>query len=106
MVLEASEQRVLAKLSAGEPPGPASSLLRVQNGETQQRADLLGVEALGYYAAPYQPEALDVGANMPPIGPAEGIAFVPMCLSNRMKTIAGGSSEIQRNIAAKVILGL
>ena len=106
MVLEASEQRVLAKLSAGEPPGPASSLLRVQNGETQQRADLLGVEALGYYAAPYQPEALEVGANMPPIGPAEGIAFVPMYLSNRMKTIAGGSSEIQRNIAAKVILGL
>lgn len=106
LVLEASEQRVLAKLSAGEPPGPVSSLLRVQNGETQQRADLLGVEALGYYAAPYQADALELGANMSPIGPAEGIAFVPMYLSNRMKTIAGGSSEIQRNIAAKVILGL
>lgn len=105
-VLEASEQRVLAKLSAGEPPGPVSSLMRVQNGETQQRADMLGVEALGYYALPNQPEALEVGANIPPVGPEEGLAFVPMYLSNRMKTIAGGSSEIQRNIAAKVILGL
>jgi acyl-CoA dehydrogenase len=105
-LLEASEQRVLAKLSAGEPPGPASSLLHVQNIETQQRADLLGVEVLGYYAAPYQPKALEVGANMPPIGPTEGLAFVPMYLSNRIKNIARGSSEIQRNIAAKVILGL
>lgn len=105
-VLEASEQRVLAQLSAGEPPGPISSALRIQNSETQQRADMLGVEALGYYAAPFQPEALEVGANMSSIGPAEGLTFVPMYLSNRMKTIAGGSSEVQRNILAKVLLGL
>ena len=106
LVLEASEQRVLAKLSAGEPPGPISSALRVQTTETQQRADLLGVQALGYYAAPHQPAALEVGANVTAIGPAAGLTFVPMYLSNRMKTIAGGSSEVQRNILAKVVLGL
>jgi hypothetical protein len=55
MVLEASEQRVLANLSLGESPGAGTSLLCVQNGETQQRVDLLGVEELGYYDAPYQP---------------------------------------------------
>ena len=65
-----------------------------------------GVEALGYYAVPNQPEALEIGANQPPIGPREGITFVPMCLSNRIRTIAGGSSEVQRNIVAKVILDL
>jgi len=105
-VLEASEQRVLAKLSAGESPGTVSSLVRVQGTELLQRADMLGVEALGYYATPHQPEALEIGVNQPPIGPREGITFVPMYLSNRMKTIAGGSSEVQRNIVAKAILGL
>ena len=106
LMLEASEQRVLANLSAGKPPGPVSSSLNIQNAETLQRADMLGVEALAYYAEPYQPEALEVGRNRPPIGPEQGVAFVPMYLSNRMKTIAGGSSEIQRNIVAKAILRL
>ena len=106
LMLEASEQRVLANLSAGKPPGPVSSSLNIQNAETLQRADMLGVEALAYYAEPYQPEALEVGRNRPPIGPEQGVAFVPMYLSNRMKTIAGGSSEIQLNIVAKAILRL
>lgn len=105
-VLETSEQRVLANLSAGNPPGPVSSAMNVQNAEILQQADMLGVEALAYYAQPYQPEALEPGRNRPPVGPEDGIAFVPMYLSNRMKSIAGGSSEIQRNIVAKAILGL
>ena len=57
-------------------------------------------------ASPYQPEALEIGRNRPPVGPEGGITFVPMYLSNRMKSIAGGSSEIQRNIVAKAILRL
>ena len=105
-MLEASEQRVLAKLSAGASPGTVSSLVRVQGTELLQRAYMLGVEALGYYAVPNQPEALEIGANQPPIGPREGITFVPMYLSNRMKTIAGGSLEVQCNIVAKAILDL
>ena len=105
-MLEASEQRVLANLSAGKPPGPVSSALNIQNAEILQETDTLGLEALGYYANPYQPTALEVGTNQPPVGPADGIAFVPMYLSNRMKSIAGGSSEIQRNIVAKAILRL
>ncbi|NKB60240.1 MAG: acyl-CoA dehydrogenase [Alphaproteobacteria bacterium] len=106
MTLEAEEQRVLANLSAGKRPGTVSSLLRVQHSETQQRADTLGIETAAYYAAPYQPEALEVGVNQQPVGPEDAIALMPMYLSNRMKTIAGGSAEIQRNIIAKAILGL
>jgi len=105
-MLEASEQRVLANLSAGKPPGPVSSALNIQNAEILQATDTLGLEALGYYANPYQPAALEVGTNQPLLGPADGITFVPMYLSNRMKSIAGGSSEIQRNIVAKAILRL
>jgi len=105
-VLKASDQRVLAKSRAGEFPGTVSSLVRVQGTELLQRADMPGVEALGNYAVPNQPEALDIGANQPPIGPREGISFVPMYLSNRIRMIAGGSSEVQRNIVAKAILDL
>lgn len=106
MTLEAEEQRVLANLSAGKRPGTVSSLLRVQHSEAQQRADMLGVETAAYYAFPYQPESLEVRTNRPPVGPDAAITLMPMYLSNRMKTIAGGSAEIQRNIIAKAVLGL
>ncbi|WP_417517773.1 acyl-CoA dehydrogenase family protein [Minwuia sp.] len=104
--LEATEQRVMASLSAGHSPGPASSFVNILSAETAQRADELGVEACGYFAAPWQPEALEPGVNRAPVGPEIAVPLVPTCLSNRMKTIAGGSSEVQRNIVAKAILGL
>lgn len=104
--LEATEQRVMASLSEGKPPGAASSFVNILSAETVQRADELGVEACGYFAAPWQPEALELGANRPPVGPETAVPLLSTCLSNRMKTIAGGSSEIQRNIVAKAILGL
>ena len=103
--LEASEQRVMASLSAGNPPGSVSSLLNARSAETLQRADTLGIEAAAYYGLPYQPEALAV-AGPEPIGTADTLTLMPTYLSNRMRTIAGGSSEVQRNIVAKAILGL
>jgi len=106
IALEVSEQRVLSSLSAGKPPGAVSSLLNPQHAETLQRADELGVEAAAYYAWPQQPEALELGVNRPPVGPELAVTLMPSYLSNRMRTIAGGSSEIQRNIVAKAILGL
>jgi len=106
MALEVSEQRVLSSLSAGKPPGAVSSLLNPQHAETLQRADELGVEAAAYYACPHQPEALEVVTNRAPVGPELAITLMPGYLSNRMRTIAGGSSEIQRNIVAKAILAL
>ena len=102
--LEISEQRVLANLTAGMPPGPASSIQMARGSEIQQRADMLGVEAAAYYASPLQPEALELGTNQPAIGPDLAVTLMPAYLSNRMYTIAGGSSEIQRNIIAKSVL--
>lgn len=72
----------------------------------ETHADMLGVETAGYYAQPYQPASLEPGANQAPVGPDLAAPFVPTYFSNRMKTIAGGSSEIQRNIIAKAVLGL
>ena len=67
---------------------------------------MLGVEAGAYYASPLQPEALELGTNQPAIGPDLAVTLMPAYLSNRMYTIAGGSSEIQRNIIAKAVLGM
>ena len=104
--IEISEQRVLANLKAGKRPGPVSSALKAASSNVLQQVDTLGVEVAGYYAAPFQPEALEPGVNTPPVGPEQAISFVPMYLSNRARTIAGGSAEIQRSIVAKVMLGL
>ena len=103
--IEVSEQRVLVQLGAGEPPGSVSSVLNAVSSETLQSADELGVEIGAYYALPYQPGALGVDGD-PAIGPELMLPVVPSFLNNRMRTIAGGSSEIQRNIVAKSILGL
>ena len=106
IALEVSEQRVLANLGAGKRPGAVSSVLKNRYAEVLQRADMLGVEAAAYYAYPFQPAALELGSNQAPVGPELALTLMPTYLSNRMKTIAGGSSEIQRNIVAKAILGL
>ena len=71
-----------------------------------QRLTELTVEAMGYYIAPHQPEAREVGQNVPPIGPAEGIAAFPRYFNLRASSIAGGTNEVQKNIVAKLVLGL
>ena len=106
IALEGAEQRVLSNLSSGKSPGPVSSVTNTLAAELLQRVGELGVEAAAYCGLPYQPQALVVGALDPPVGPEPAITMMPSYLSNRMKTIAGGSSENQRNIIAKNILGL
>jgi alkylation response protein AidB-like acyl-CoA dehydrogenase len=105
LAMETSEQRVLASLSAGHRPGSVSSVLNAISAETLQRADELGLEISGYYGLPYQPAALEVGGPAA-IGPEIGLPITPSFMNNRMRTIAGGSSEVQRNIVAKAILEL
>ena len=103
--MEASEQRVLNQLSAGETPGSVSSVLNAVSSETLQDADELCVEVAGYYGMPYQPGALEVG-GADAIGSDVYLTATPSFLNNRMRTIAGGSAEVQRNIVAKAILEL
>lgn len=103
--IEVSEQRVLAQLDAGETPGTVSSVLNAISSETLQRADELALEVCAYYGMVYQPDALKV-AGAAPIGAEGYLPLMPSFLNNRMRTIAGGSSEVQRNIVAKAILQL
>ena len=105
MGLMVTEHRVMSQLSQGQNPGPASSLLKARGTEASQRLSELSIEALGFYIAPYEPEARKQGANVEAVTPMHGLVFMPQYLNSRAATIYGGSSEVQRNIMAKLILG-
>jgi acyl-CoA dehydrogenase len=71
-----------------------------------QRVDELAVQAAGRYAAVQQPQARAAGSNVEPIGPAASLIAMPRYLNDRAASIYGGSNEIQRDIIARVVLGL
>jgi alkylation response protein AidB-like acyl-CoA dehydrogenase len=98
--------QVLSYLSRGRNPGAVSSAMKIRGSETLQKLDHLGVEALAWYAAPFEPEARMLGHNAPTVTPEWGITAMPLYLNNRASTIYAGSNEIQRNIIAKAVLGL
>jgi alkylation response protein AidB-like acyl-CoA dehydrogenase len=105
MALEYTELRTLAAESAGKGPGPESSLLKIKGTEIQQRVNELALEAAGHYGAPYF-RGFPAGDNRYPIGPDYAHDTAPVYFNGRKTSIYGGSNEIQRNIIAKMVLGL
>ncbi len=105
--LEIGVLRVLSDLQAGAPAGAgASSFIKVRGTEIAQRVLELILEATGPDAQPYQPELL-FGTDEPaPIGPEHAITPASSYFWRRAMTIYGGSTEIQKNIMAKHVLGL
>ncbi len=104
--IEASEDVVMAQVARGRNPGPAASMLKIQGTETAQQVQELAVELAGDYAAVSQFSARQPGSNEAPIGPAIALTAVPRYFNGRAASIYGGSNEIQRNIIAKMVLGL
>ena len=96
--LEYIELRTLAAVSSGKAPGPESSFLKMIGTEIVQAIDSLYMDAAGYYALPYRPEA-GVGENN------EHNTSLNY-FNHRKVTIFAGSNEIQKNIIAKHVLGL
>jgi len=96
--LEAAELRLVSgeQLFLGSS---APSLLKLAGTETMQRATELAVLVGGVRAA-YQ---LDANSHGPV---AEAAISTARYLNARAATIYGGSSEVQRNILAKSVLGL
>lgn len=104
--LEFTNLRVMAGDNAGQGPGSESSILKIKGTEIEQAMNELLVEALGYYAAPYERDWLRPDWNEPPVGPDYAPGLMPEHLLRRASSIYGGSNEIQKNIIAKMVLGL
>lgn len=104
--VEMTEFRVQAALADGRPNSSGSSQLKIMGTEAQQDIDRLAVDALGARAAVWQPERREMGANVAAIGPEATQGILADFLNNRAASIYGGSNEVQRNILAKMALGL
>ncbi len=79
--------------------------LKIRGTEVQQGITELLVEAVGNYAHPYVPDAMQSGWNEDPIGPEHAASIAPHYFNWRKASIYGGSNEIQKNIIAKAVLG-
>jgi alkylation response protein AidB-like acyl-CoA dehydrogenase len=107
--LDATEQRIFSALSAGQAVGPESSMLKCAGSETQQAITELVVEAAGTYGAPFVRDNFAVareGANADLPFPSYSVTAAPSYFNYRKTSIYAGSNEIQRNIMAKMVLGL
>lgn len=107
--IDATEQRVLSALSAGQNVGPESSMLKYQGSEAQQEITELALEAAGHYALPFMADTLALagpGRNIESPTPEHLLTAAPSYFNYRKTSIYAGSNEIQRNIIAKMVLGL
>ncbi|MCC5888843.1 MAG: acyl-CoA dehydrogenase family protein [Gammaproteobacteria bacterium] len=101
-----SEFRILSALSQGGNPGPASSILKTSTAALNQQLTELALEVAGLWALPHQPEARQPEAQTAPVGPEAALTATARYLNTRAVSIAGGTDEVQRNIVAKLVLGL
>ena len=104
--LEMTELRVLSALQTGQNPGAVSSLLKLRVSEIRQAVTRLGVDVIGNDGLYVEPVRPLYRLNEAPGIPEEILPVVPEYLNGRAYTIFGGSSEIQREIVAKMVLGL
>jgi alkylation response protein AidB-like acyl-CoA dehydrogenase len=101
--IQYTEFRIMAALSKGQNPGPESSIMKNLGADIGQRITELAVEAVGYTAAAApQP----VGDNIGPLAPPGGEVAFTRYFNLRASSIAGGTNEVQKNIVAKLVLGL
>ncbi len=102
--LEATEHSIVSKLSRGENPGAASSMLKLQGTELLQLVDEAALDVAGAYAAPDQSGALHALDLQSGVGPTDAMTATALYLNDRAATIYAGSSEVQRNIISGLIL--
>ena len=104
--MKTTNLRVIAAVDGGGVPGAESSMLKIRGTEIRQEISSLMRRAMGPYAQPFVAEALEEGFEGAPVGPAGAASAAVQYFNNRKLSIFGGSNEIQKNIIAKMMLGL
>jgi alkylation response protein AidB-like acyl-CoA dehydrogenase len=98
--LEITSMRFLDRMRrTGQPPGADVSMLKIRGTEVQQAITELMMQAVGPLAQPFK--AVEGGAV-----DALASRYAPRYCNYRKASIYAGSNEIQRNIIAKMTLGL
>lgn len=103
--LDFTELRFFSKMSTGQRPGAESSLFKTRGTELQQEISELVVEAIQYSSMPFV-QAPWEKRNEPWPQPDYAVTAAPYYFNLRKASIYAGSNEIQRNIMAKMVLGL
>jgi alkylation response protein AidB-like acyl-CoA dehydrogenase len=105
--LEITELRIVARIAAGKPAGPQTSLTKLVASTLHQEIDALAVRLFGYaglqlpqFRPLYAPECPE------PVHSAAAQVAAARYLNSRAWSIFGGSNEIQKTIIAKRVLGL
>lgn len=104
--MKTTNLRMIAAVADGGVPGAESSMLKIRGTEIRQELLSLIRRAMGPYARPYLEEAQYADYSGAPIGPVEAATAAANYFNYRKLSIFGGSNEIQKNIIAKMILGL
>jgi alkylation response protein AidB-like acyl-CoA dehydrogenase len=96
--LQMANYRAIAGAQLGHAPGPEASILKIRGSEILQQTLELAMDAMGQNALTW----FNAPGVVPPME-----EWVPSLFNYlRASTIYGGSNEIQKNIIAKLILGL
>jgi len=98
--------RLLSAADAGRPVGAEPSMAKLLGSHLVQDMDEALLACVASYALPEHAEFLFRGGNQLPVGPDYATAAAANYFHHRGFTIAGGTSEVQRNILAKQTLGL
>ena len=103
--VEMNELMFYSSLKTGDAPGNMGSVVKMRGTEVGQKVTELAVEAVGWYGVPFT-ELRNYDSNVVPVGGDHVDDVAPRYFNNRKTTIYGGSSEVQRNVLAKAMLGL
>ncbi|HEX9556952.1 MAG TPA: acyl-CoA dehydrogenase family protein, partial [Reyranella sp.] len=103
--VEMNELMFYSSLKTGDAPGNMGSVVKMRGTEVGQKVTELAVEAVGWYGAPFT-ELRNYDSNIVPVGGDYVDDVAPRYFNARKTTIYGGSSEVQRNVLAKAMLGL
>ncbi|HEX4375677.1 MAG TPA: acyl-CoA dehydrogenase family protein [Steroidobacteraceae bacterium] len=103
LALEVTTLRTIAAEKNRRSPGPEASVLKIRGTEIQQTLSELTMLAMGPYALPWQRDAMAAGYQT---GPDYAAGAAAHYLNQRKVSIYGGTNEIQKNIIAKMLVGL
>jgi alkylation response protein AidB-like acyl-CoA dehydrogenase len=105
--LEITQNRLVSAASKRQDgrPDPLSSVLKIKSSELHQLTSELAMDVGGPLSMPLQEDAEQHG-NEPELGSAWACEATAAYLFLRAASIYGGSTEIQKTILTKAVLGL